>query len=746
MKKNRFAKIFLVSMLFASSVAKAGPVFFAPFKGNVAPVSMPMQVHPTKFQIFSVQTNDALQFLSNVSEDFNEAQEINMPTPDGGHKIFKIWSTPFLSTEAQAEFPIIKSFTGVEVGNNGVTLKLVFTHYGFSGQVYDGANTYIIQPYANANTGYYLTYYKRYEENTPVACAINSVESNLTGKRPVKINEVDEVLPEFSHNTVQRQLRLSMSSTTEWSKSITGVTLPSADSVYAKIVEIVNRLNGYHEREIAISYKLVSTKNVLFVQKSSDPFTCNDNMNCLLDENQQITNIRVGAHNYDIGHILCTAGGGLAALSSACNQTIKAMGASTLYTTTGLNVLMHEMGHQFSASHTFSANTAGCAGNGMPEGAYESGSGVTIMSYSGSCPPNNVPTLGDDYYHVNSLLQMGSYIQGLTCGTATPNIPILFINNLADTYHIPKNTPFELEGPQATVQGSQIPQTFYYNWEQYDIKFDLVEAAGSTETVGPNLRSHPPKLTTIQAYPPTDSIIRGTYNSVGYRLPNVGRDMHFKYTARGILNGKGAFNIIDSVVTIKVANSSGDFRITSQNNGDLTWAPGQSVTFTWTVGGTNSSPVNCGGVNIYLHYPDGSNTDFQLVSYAPNTGSYTYTVPNHYAKNAYIKIKGAGNIFFDVSKSKVNITGSNSAADINFANNIEIYPNPADDILHINVKDATTAKVAVEIHNILGQKVWSNTVNEVVTINTSSFARGSYIITVRDENSGKAISKKVVLK
>src|SRR5690606_27579467 len=160
-----------------------------------------------------------------------------------------------------------------------------------------------------------LVYYKRYEESQPISCAVNDLENELIGKKPIKINDVDKVLPEFKHNSVQTKLRLSISATHQWATQITNVNFPNIDTVYAKIIEIVNRLNGYHEREIAISYTLVSTKNVVFVQSSNDPFTCNDNMNCLLPENQNITTIRVGAHNYDIGHVLCTAGGGLAAVS-----------------------------------------------------------------------------------------------------------------------------------------------------------------------------------------------------------------------------------------------------------------------------------------------------------------------------------------------------------------------------------------------------------------------------------------------
>lgn len=65
------------------------------------------------------------------------------------------------------------------------------------------------------------------------------------------------------------------------------------------------------------------------------------------------------------------------------------------------------------------------------------------------------------------------------------------------------------------------------------------------------------------------------------------------------------------------------------------------------------------------------------------------------------------------------------------------YPNPVKDVLNLSYKQNISN---VEVFNILGQKVFENTINSNNTqVNMSGFASGSYIVKVVSENQTKAI-------
>lgn len=748
MHKKFLQGLILTAALGFSSVTYAEN-FWKPFPGTVAPTSLEKQVNPLKYQIFSLDDASFLNHTAHLSTDPNKGVLLDIPMPDGTTKTFKIWSTPFISQAMMDKYPNYKMITGYDVAQPSNSIKLVYTLYGLSGQIWQsGGPSVVIQPYANENTGYYLSYYKHHEEADIVNCFVNS-EASL-GSDYDQVGGGPEVSKDFTWGSLQYKYRLSLSATTEWSRTITGLTTPPVATIFAKVMEVVNRLNGYHEREIAVTYDLVSDEVMLFNSHSLDPFTCNANLSCLIDENQTHTDLRVGRANYDIGHVLSTAGGGLAQLASTCRNNGKARGGSTVYSTTALKTLLHEIGHQFSASHTFSANTGGCAGNGMEEGAYEPGSGSTIMSYQSLCNPNDIPMIAgyDDYYHVFSLMQMTTFIPTLTCGTSSENIPVLAIPNNNNTYTIPANTPFELEGSAATITGTQLPVTFSYNWEQLDRKFDMTEANGATATEGPILRSHQPNNKTTQSYPPAQNIIANNYSSPGYRLPTTNRDINFKYTARGVLNGRGAFNTIDSLVTVKVSTAGSNFRVTSFNNagGTFNWNPGDTVEITWNVGNTNMAPINCGGVSIYLYAPDDTiRTEHQLVSYAPNTGSFRYVVQDFNIQRSYLKIKGAGNIFYDLGKAIINVNGNNtSVTGIDLANQFSLYPNPANNLLNITYPNNNkTFKIA--IYNTIGQLIYETEMKDQITVDVSKYATGNYIVKFQDQISGLNAVKKFTI-
>ncbi|MGY8687324.1 MAG: M12 family metallo-peptidase, partial [Verrucomicrobiales bacterium] len=134
-----------------------------------------------------------------------------------------------------------------------------------------------------------------------------------------------------------------------------------------------------------------------------------------------------------------------------------------------IGVVIHEIGHQFGAQHTFNANALGsCIGNRSGGNAYEPASGSTIMSYAGICGADNLQNDSDLYFHTKSLEQMETYIasnafaapnQSTNTGNTIPTV------NAGLDYTIPANTPFDLTASATDADGDSIT----YAWEQIDL-------------------------------------------------------------------------------------------------------------------------------------------------------------------------------------------------------------------------------------------------------------------------------------
>ena len=80
---------------------------------------------------------------------------------------------------------------------------------------------------------------------------------------------------------------------------------------------------------------------------------------------------------------------------------------------------------------------------------------------------------------------------------------------------------------------------------------------------------------------------------------------------------------------------------------------------------------------------------------------------------------------------------------------VRVYPNPATDVLNIEVNASQSSAMSINVFNIMGQKVMESNVNinagmNTPTINTADFASGIYFVTVKAngfENTMKFIVK-----
>lgn len=751
MIRNLFSKVAAGLMILACTQSYAGDNYWKKFDGKTAPSRQPMNVTAKEYNIFVLDQSAMRTFLFDLSINYDNAKQILLPTPDRKYRSFHVWKTPMMEAGLADRYPEIQTFTAVADDNPAVTAKLDFTLFGFSAMIFDGDKSYVVDPYNNEADGYYVAYYKKdYQSNIATgACGVSS-EMALTNGAPTTVEPQGGVPAQKMNGNVRHVYRLALSCTGEYAVNVVGAN-PTKPQVLSKMVTTINRVNGFYEREVSVSMNLIANNDaVIYTNPAVDPYNCNMNLNCLIGEVQtNITNV-IGAQNYDIGHILCTAGGGLAQLSAVCGGG-KASGTSTSGGTSDVHVILHEMGHQFGSNHTFSAGTGGCAGNGNESTAYEPGAGISTMSYSGLCDVNNVGSPIDDYFHVSSLNEINSFLttQGSSCGVINAGTAPVTVPPIFDSFYIPRNTPFELTAPVATAP--QPTASILYSWEQWDLgNFEGTEATSANEPDGPLFRSYDPTTSRIRSYPEYTNITGGTYGDgatgKGQRIAKVARMVRFKLTVRSIYQGWGTFQFMDSVVRLKVDAASGNFRVTSQASAE-TWNPGEIKNVTWDKGNTDLDSVKCKWVNIYLSLDDGATFPFLMVANAQNTGSYNVTVPDVATTTGRIKVKGAGNVFYDINKGALTITGNPlGVPDLLLNEDLVVFPNPATDRVVVMNKNLYGKNLKAIMYNAVGQRVWGGDLNGRTEISVGNMARGNYMIQVIDVTSGARTTHKVVLR
>lgn len=731
--------------------------FWQTMEGTLAPSKGLRQIVPQKYLLVNIDEEALNTFLHALPNNARAAKTITLPTPDGKSMLFNIWNTPIFTPALQNKYPGINTYTAVATGNTHITAKIDYTEKGFHAMIYDADATFFIDPYSNTNDGYYIVYYKKdysRDDNNLMHCNFDDSDAVLrVNGSPINMEQRPGAPLSIVNGTQRKRYRLALSCTGEYAHAVDGNS-PTKSGVLSAMTTSMNRVNGIYEREVAVTMQFIDNEDsLIYLNPNTDPFTANNDGDNLLDENQANTAAVIGSSNYDIGHIFSTGGGGIAQLGSVCNNSYKAMGVTGSYNPVGdaydVDYVAHEMGHQFGADHTFNANTGSCYNNGNNFEAYEPGSSSTIMGYAGICgSSDNLQQHSDDYFHAISLQDINYFITtgfwgggGTSCGeTLTGTTPVQ-ISNLNAAYTIPYKTPFELEAPAATSTGAD---SISYCWEEWDLgDYKISEDQGDTFTRGPVFRSFDP-AGTIRIFPQIGKVISNTLNYKGERVPVVARTLSFIVTARSLSqDGWGTFNIPDGQVSLNVINTGQPFKVTTPNT-LLTWQSNTNETVTWDVAQTNTAPVNCSGVNIYLSVDGGYTYPYTLATNVPNTGTASVSLPDITSNQARIKVKGTGNVFFDISDANFKIEAGSATSNIELENNISVFPNPAQDVLHL--RNGNDNKLQVALYNAIGQALWNGELQHTLDISTSQYAHGVYFLHFYDlKNNAKAV-KTVIIK
>ena len=567
--------------------------------------------------------------------------DIMLPDPYGGAVAFTLRSSSVMPKRLAARFPEIRAFEGVALHDSSTTIRLELTSKGLTAQVLGPGSRWLIDPVQGLSPEFARSYkYSRsFQPKDEAFCELESTGLFGAGSAPSKNFSVATRRAKSTGESV-KTYRLAVATTGEYGVYHGGTIVSALEAVVAT----VNRVDGIFSTELAIRFQLVDDNDaVVFADPATDPFTGNDDAGTLIDESQAQIDLLIGTENYDVGHTLSTGAGGLAGLGVVCREGGKAEGVTGSSRPEGdffdVDYVAHELGHQFAADHTWNGSNGGCGPQQRgPDSAYEPGSGSSIMSYAGLCGADNIASAVDALFHHQSFDQITEYTTegiGSVCGSEAVSGNTAPQVDAGSDYVVPKQTPLVVTGSATDQeQGSLL-----YSWEQRDLGpqaaltdpddgrfalFRMLDSSSSPER-------YLPALATVVSGAP----------DLSERIPQVAREMTMRLTVKD-----GAGGVQSDDIVVSVDGDSGPFEVVSPNGGEQV---GRSKTVEWDTGFTEQAPVSASMVEIYLSTNDGVSFG-QLIETVDNTGSANINFPaGIQSQDARLMIKGAGNIFYDVS-------------------------------------------------------------------------------------------------
>ncbi|SKA37273.1 Por secretion system C-terminal sorting domain-containing protein [Chitinophaga eiseniae] len=629
---------------------------------------------PAQYKLFDLNMTplrrDAFRTVGNAA---SQAVIISLPNADGEIEQYQIVEASNFEPALQAQFPEIRAFSGKGITDKNATLKLSISPQGLQAMVFrtEKQNEFI-EPYSADHTVYAV--FKKQPKTLPWKCS--TPEQKLASSIGNQVGTVARSTGDA------KTMRLAQSVTAEYSNYFGATSASQVSLVLAAINATLTRCNGVYEKDLALHLNLIAAStNVIYYDPSTDPYSSASSGagGAWNSELQNTLNTKIGAANYDIGHLFGASGGGGNAGCIGCICVDNSKGSG--FTSPADNVpqgdnfdidyVVHEVGHQLGANHTFSMSNEGTGVNVEP------GSGITIMGYAGITNQDLAPH-SIAFYHAASIAQIQSNLSGKTCPVTTSisgtnATPVV---NAGGNFTIPINTPFALTGSATDANAGDV---LTYSWEQNDnatsSQTGSSSVASAAKASGPNWISYAPVTTPVRYFPKLATILAGglisgplTGGDAGANteaLSSVSRTLKFRLTVRDNAPYSstapvsiGQTNFADATIT--VSNTSGPFTVTAPNT-NVSWAGNSSQTVTWNVANTTAAPVSTANVKISIS-TDGGNTFSTLVASTPNDGSEAVTIPNTPTTTARIKVEAVGNIFFDISNTNFTITAGSGCA------------------------------------------------------------------------------------
>ena len=636
---------------------------------------------PTRYAFFKVQAAVIEQKLKNLYNNLQSTEELVFPVDvDGNTETFSI--EKYRIYPQNSLNPSLKTYTARGRSKTGKTLYLSVSPWNIYGIVYHLSEPeFVLKSYTkDVLIGFSMAHYQfdQDEFQDEFQCEIDHLHARAYNGLDGIENEQNpyEGIQMAPASAFQRPASatfgLNIFTTAIYPKWVYTQHLldlynipynAPADTIRSlvmnSLINAVMRLNGVFERDVHSKFEIAANNHmVVRIDSLSDPLANSDTS----DDNHWVDtlNYYVGAGNYNFRQLWGVGRpGGITYATIPCYGSLIAQARHPGSERYVMLLVAHENGHKMGAYYHLYSST-GCYDPALTSYPIEVGSGTTIMSYPGLCNPwiskRVIPR-----FNAYSIQQMLTTITSSTCQQIIPysnNPPTV---NAGPDKTIPKLTPFVLTASASDPDGDHLT----YAWDEidpadYSTSIDYSTKPQPTWTKGPLFRNYFQRDTNVRYFPIIDSIVVGNIYTEWEVLPSVSRDLKFVVTVRD--NHYPAGQVAMDTVVLHVDSTSGPFRITSQQTAE-NWQPGDVVTVQWDVAGTDQPPVNCQYVDIIASYDAGRHFSDTIAAMVPNSGSYTFTVPNVHSPSAKIMVKAHDNYFLSVTPAQITIGNYNEYCD-----------------------------------------------------------------------------------
>ncbi len=630
-----------------------------------------LDLEPSEVDVFELDDDAFFQQLDLASNEREGKALINIPGENGALETFEIIEKSVFSPELAKSFPNIKSYVGYTIDGSGARLRMSASPQGIQTMIsYIDRPRVFMQPLKKGEHQY-VCYQSKDKNKGAKTFHCNVIESLKNNALKTSASKIDEG---GANDQTLQKFRIAISVTGEYT-AYHGGTVAGA---LAAINATLSRVNEIFEADMAITFELVNAPQLIYTNASTDPYSNSTvgsddsntgNLNGWSLQLQNNLSATIGNAAYDIGHLFGHDGGGGFAGCIGCvcrddntsNSFDWNKGSGFTSPPDGvpegdtfdLNYVIHEIGHQMGANHTWAFDSEGTTVQSEP------GSGTTVMAYAGITGADDVASDSDPYFHYHSIKQILDNLTSKSCQTTevlTNNPPSA---NAGANFIIPAGTPYVLKGSATDVDAGDV---LTYCWEQTDSGVVDYQNFGPTLSSGPMNRSLPPSTLADRYIPRLSSVLNGNITQAN---PGLGSDWETAATVDRTLNwaltvrdrnpmstsvGQTSYDTMQiQVIDGTVPNPVGPFAVTSQASSGISWTQNTTETITWDVAGTDANGINTGFVNILLSTNGGDSFDTVLASNTPNDGTENITVPNIAAPFCRIMIEPVGNIYFAVN-------------------------------------------------------------------------------------------------